>query len=198
MNIHSLHPTRNSVADAPNFSVEADHFKPTQTVPLKEYGRIKFRPISPEDEPRMIRFHEALSEESIYLRYFEHISLDTRTLHERLARVCTNTADSYAIVAERHETKEHSAEILAVCRLTTTDQPTTASFAMLMGDALQETDLPRDLLKRLIEIARTYGFQTLTGEVLVADHDTLTLCRSFGFNLQTVPEDGIVHVSYTL
>ena len=28
------------------------------------------RPIRPEDEPMMVRFHETLSDESVYFRYF--------------------------------------------------------------------------------------------------------------------------------
>jgi acetyltransferase len=198
MNIHLLHPARARKTEAPSFKPDIDHCDPEQTLYLKEYGRVKLRPIRWDDEPRMIRFHENLSEESIFLRYFEHISLDTRTLHERLNRVCTNTPDSYAIVAERHETAHHAAEILAVGRLTTTDEPTAAGFAMLMSDKAQDTELPRHLLNELIQIARLHGFQTVTGELLVADHGTLNLCRKVGFSLRTIPEDGLVRVNYTL
>jgi acetyltransferase len=198
MNIHLLHPARNRKPEAANFKADNDHRDPEQTLYLKEYGRIKLRPIRLDDEPRMTRFHENLSEESIYLRYFEHISLDTRTLHERLAKVCANSPDSFAIVAERHESTRRSSEILAVGRLTTTDDPDTASFAMLMGDKAQDTELPRHLLSELIQIARIHGFRTLTGELLVADHDTLDLCRRVGFSLRTIPDDGLVRVSYAL
>lgn len=198
MNIHLLHPTRNRTAGTPGFLVAPRHCNLEHTVYLKEYGRIKFRPIHSEDEGRMIRFHETLSEESIYLRYFEHISLDTRTLHERLRRVCANTAESFAIVAEKRGTVREPAEILAVGRLTITETPDVAAFAILVSDAAQGTELPREMLKRLITLARAYGFSTLTGELLVADYDTLDLCKNFGFELHTVPEDGIVRVSYPL
>ncbi len=42
----------------------------------------------PEDEPLMVRFHESLSEESVYLRYFHMAQLSTRVAHERLIRKC--------------------------------------------------------------------------------------------------------------
>ena len=32
----------------------------------------------------MVRFHESLSEESVYMRYFHTMNLDQRTAHERL------------------------------------------------------------------------------------------------------------------
>lgn len=198
MNIHLLHPTRNRKADTPSFLPVREQFDPERMLTMKEYGRVKLRPICPADEKRMTRFHESLSEETIFLRYFEHISLDTRTLHERLTRVCTNTPDSYAIVAERHETSHHPSEIMAVGRLTTTDKPAFAAFAMLMSDQAMTTELPQHLLKRLIEIAREQGFQFLEGELLVGDHDTLTLCRELGFTSMTLPEDGIVRVNLAI
>jgi len=54
------------------------------------FGRLLMRPIKPEDEPLMVEFHRALSEESIHARYFAHMRLEGRINHERLARVAIN------------------------------------------------------------------------------------------------------------
>jgi hypothetical protein len=51
---------------------------------------------------------------------------------------------------------------------------------------------------RLIDVARAYEFDRLTGELLVADHGMLKLCRKAGFEPHTVPEDGIVEVKLPL
>lgn len=198
MKLKALHPVVNRDPDSPNFSYEPSKFDLEHTIYLKKYGRIRLRPIQINDEGRMVEFHEGLSEESIYLRFFEHITLDTRTLHERLAKVCANTAESFAIVAERHETASHPTEILAVGRLTTTSDPKAAAFALLVSDEAHETILPHELLLRLIEIARAFRFREMTGELLVADYDELDLCRKLGFTLHTVPEDGLVKVSLAL
>ncbi len=195
-NLHPSVQTRNP--QVARFLTGADSFMADRAVSLKEYGRVHFRPIRVDDEVRMTRFHGTLSEESIYLRYFEHMSLDTRTLHERLAVVCTNTEDSYALVAERDETSEDPAQILAVGRLTTTGKIDEASFALLCGEKVQATVLPRELLKCLKDIARLHGFRTVTGELLVADHDTIDLCRHQGFALHALLEDGIVQATCTL
>ena len=198
MKLKALHPVVNREASSPNFSYEPSKFDLEHTIYLKKYGRIRLRPIRVNDEARMVAFHEGLSEESIYLRFFEHITLDTRTLHERLAKVCANTAESFAIVAERHETASHPTEVLAVGRLTTTSDPKAAAFALLVSDEAHETILPHELLLRLIEIARAFRFREITGELLVADYDELDLCRKLGFTLHTVPEDGLVKVSLAL
>jgi acetyltransferase len=198
MNANTLHSPHAQATESANFAKVPEHFEPTHTVNIKEFGRVKLRPISVQDEKAMITFHETLSEESVYLRYFEHISLDTRTLHERLARVCANTPDSYAIVAETFPLGAQPAQIIAVGRLTTTTTPDKASFALLITDNANETGLPNELMRHLLAAARVYRFHAVGGELLVADHDSLNLCRSFGFKLHTVPEDGIVRVQCSL
>ncbi len=45
------------------------------------------RPIRPEDEPLMVRFHQGLSERTVHERYLRDLGLAERTGHERLTRV---------------------------------------------------------------------------------------------------------------
>jgi len=132
------------------------------------------------------------------MRYFEYLGLDRRTSHERLVRICTNAPDSYAIVVERPATPDHPAAILAVGRLTKTLEPYVATFDTLMADEENTRQLAKLLLNRLVKLVHAFGFQFLTGELLVADHDTLNLCRSLGFSLQTLPENGLVRVTLDL
>jgi len=181
----------------PSFRTPPGHFDPEATIFLREYDRVKLRPIREDDESRMIDFHGSLSEESVFLRYFEHISLDTRTLHERLIRVCHNTPDSLGIVAEL-PVGPGTSRILGIGRLTTAARPGCADFSILVSDEAEDTKLPRLLLERIIDTAKAYGFDTLTGELLVADHPMLKLCRRNHFELHTVAEDSIVKVRLSL
>src|SRR6202158_656829 len=62
---------------------------------------LPIRPIRPEDEPLMVKFHETLSDRSVYLRYFGSLSLKRRVAHERLIRICFGDYDrELALVAE--------------------------------------------------------------------------------------------------
>jgi acetyltransferase len=194
VNADLLPSVRPKLTSPPSFSTEPINFNPEETVFLKEYGRIKLRPIVPEDVERMIRFHATLSEESVYFRYFEPISLETRALRDRLARVCANTADTFAMVAERVAASHHPSEIMGVGRLNTTEIPEVAAFATLISDEARRTKVPTSVLERLITIAGAYGFKELRGEMMEADIDALKLCRSLGFEL-SMPEKGIVKVS---
>lgn len=182
----------------PDFAGRPKGITLDQSVAVKGHGKLSIRPIRLDDEQEMIRFHERISEESIYMRYFEYLGLDRRTSHERLVRICTNAPDSYAIVMERPATPHHAAAIVAVGRLTKTSEPYVATFDTLITDEVEARELAKPLLSRLIKLAHAFGFQVLTGELLVADHDALNLCRALGFSLQTLPEDGLVRVTLDL
>jgi acetyltransferase len=176
----------------PDFGGRPHRIRLDQAIAVKGYGKLKIRPIRLDDEEEMTRFHAGISEESIHMRYFEYLGLDRRTSHERLVRICTNTPESYAIVIERPANAPRPAAILAVGRLTLTQEPHVATFDTLIVDEEKNSRLGKLLLNRLIKLTRAFGFQVLTGELLVADHDTLNLCRALGFTLHTVPEDGLV------
>jgi acetyltransferase len=182
----------------PDFSGRPRLINLDQTIAIKGHGKLKIRPIQLDDEEAMIDFHESISEESIYMRYFEYLGLDRRTSHERLVRICTNSPDSYAIVAEHPAVPHYPATILAVGRLTQTPEPGVATFDVLICDDENEPRLAKVLIQRLIKLAQAFGFQSLTGERLVADHDALSLCRALGFSLQTLPKDGLVRVTLGL
>src|ERR1700692_1848173 len=68
---------------------------------MKDGNKVTIRPIRPEDEPLMVKFHETLSDRSVYLRYFGTLSLKRRVAHERLIRICFGDYDrELALVAE--------------------------------------------------------------------------------------------------
>jgi acetyltransferase len=167
-------------------------------VTVKGHGQVKIRPIRVEDEQEMVGFHSSISEESVYMRYFEYLGLDQRTAHDRLVRICKNNAESYAVVMESPETISHMPAILAVGRLTKTAEPYVVSFDTLITNEKTASSLAKALLTRLAKLAQAFGFKKLTSELLVADHDTVKLCRALGFSVQSLPEGGLVRVTLDL
>ncbi len=74
---------------------------------MKNKTGLLIRPIKPEDEPMLVKFHETLSEESVYNRYFSALKLSQRITHERLTRICFNDYDrEIALVAELKAAKK--------------------------------------------------------------------------------------------
>ena len=85
---------------------------------LKNKKPVVIRPIRPEDEPLMVKFHQTLSEQIVYQRYFSILKLSQRTAHERLTRICFNDYDrEIALVAEYKESPTAATQILGVGRL---------------------------------------------------------------------------------
>ncbi len=191
-------PSSEIAEPAPDFCGRPRRINLDQIVAVKGLGKLKLRPIRLDDEKGMIDFHRRISPESIYMRYFEYLGLDRRTSHERLIRICTNTPDSYALVVEKPAHGHEAPSILGVGRLTRTSEPQVAMFDTLIADEAQTPKLAKLLLTRLIKLAHAFRFQTLKGELLVADHDAVNLCRELGFSAHTVAEGGLVQVTLKL
>jgi len=181
----------------PDFSGHPKHYNLDQSVVVKGLGTLKLRPIQLDDEKEMVTFHRNISEESIYMRYFEYLGLDRRTSHERLVRICTNTDESFAMVVEKPGKAKARGTIMGVARLTKVAAPYGATFDTLVVDEAYPM-LSKVLLKHLISLARAFGFHSLEGELLVADHDATELCRDLNFSVRIMPEDHLVHVSLNL
>src|SRR5262249_19437557 len=114
---------------------------------LRDGTAVTIRPIRPEDEPMLVRFHETLSDRSVHFRYFHLIHLSQRVAHERLARHCFIDYDrEMVLVAERRDAKGER-EIIAVARLTRQHKEGEAEFAMIISDAFQGFGLGAELLR---------------------------------------------------
>ncbi len=159
------------------------------------------RPIRPEDEPLMVRFHETLSERSVYLRYFHVISLSQRVAHERLTRICFIDYDrEMAIVAERHDPQTGEHEILGVGRLSRTSgapEPE-AEFAILVSDLFQRQGLGTELLRRLLQIGRDEKLRRITADILPDNYGMQRICEKLGFTLRHDPEEEVIKAAIEL
>src|SRR5262249_46627958 len=128
---------------------------------------LTIRPIRPEDEPLMVRFHESLSERSVYLRYFHLMNFDQRVAHERLTRICFIDYDrEMALIAERRDPQSGERRILGVGRLTKQHGRREAEFAAIVRDSVQRQGLGFELVRRLVEIGRSEELDRITADIL--------------------------------
>jgi acetyltransferase len=166
---------------------------PTQYVApfkLKDGTRVTIRPIQPEDEPLLVKFHETLSEQSVYLRYFSHLKLDERIAHERLTRICFNDYDrEVALVAVRKTKGASGSEILGVGRLSKARGLNEAEFSLLIRDECQRQGLGRELLQRLVQVARDEKLSRITATVLADNHAMHELVKKVGFTIKHIGAD---------
>ena len=142
------------------------------------------RPIRPEDEPLIVKFHEKLSEQTVYTRYFEHLKLSDRIKHERLTRICFNDYDrEIALVAERQDPDTGAREIIGVGRLSKEHTTNEAEFAVLVADEYQRRGIGTELLRRLVEIGRDEKLRRITGEILRDNAGMVRASRNVGFQI---------------
>ncbi|MEJ7819447.1 MAG: GNAT family N-acetyltransferase, partial [Rubrobacteraceae bacterium] len=161
---------------------------------------VMVRPIRPEDEPLMVRFHEALSEQSVYMRYFHMMNLDQRTAHERLTRICFIDYDrEMALVAERTDPETGEREIMGVGRLSRSGgAPNEAEFSVLIGDRFQRQGLGTLLLGRLLEVGRAEGLERITAEILLDNYPMQRISKKLGFQLRRDTEEMVVKADLDL
>jgi acetyltransferase len=157
---------------------------------MKDGREVVIRPIRPEDEPQMVRFHAALSDVSVYLRFFHMERLESRVAHNRLIRKCFIDYDrEMALVADCGDPQTGKHEILGVGRITRQRKREDAELGVLVIDRCQGSGLGTELLGRLIEVARRENVRRVIAHILTENQAMLKLARHFHFAVTRDEED---------
>jgi acetyltransferase len=151
---------------------------------LADEQPIVIRPIRPEDEPLLIEFHRTLSDSTVYARYSQYLSLDQRSAHERLSRVCFVDYDrEIALVAERGQSGTAARQIVAVARLVRLVNPADAELALVVSDAFQHQGIGSRLMEQLIQVGRQEGIARLIAYLRTDNRGMKRVCERVGFAL---------------
>jgi acetyltransferase len=159
----------------------------------KDGAAVTIRPIRPEDEPLMVKFHATLSEQSVYLRYFHMEKLSTRVAHDRLIQKCFVDYDrEMALVADHQNPGTGEHEIRAVGRLTKIPGTSEAEVAVLVSDGAQKQGLGRELMRRLIEVGRAEKMGHIVAHILHENEGMRALARHFKFHTRDSTDPSMV------
>jgi acetyltransferase len=188
-----LHDPNTAEEDLPALAIRPYPAQYIASWKTKDGEELTIRPIRPEDEPLLAKFHETLSERTVYLRYFYPMNLDQRVAHERLARICfIDYAREMALVAERYNADTHTPEIVGVGRLSKYHGSNEAEFGIVISDQYQGQGIGRELLQRLLTIGRDEKLSRITGNILATNTEMLRLSEHLGFRLQTTSDATVV------
>jgi acetyltransferase len=166
---------------------------------MKGGAAVVIRPIRPEDEPQMVGFHESLSEESVYLRYFHMARLSTRVAHERLLRKCFIDYDrELALVAELPGSHAGSTCIAAVARLSRLPSLEEAEIGVVVADKFQHQGLGSELIKKLVEIARIEKIKRVVAEFHSENSAIRHLAQHGGATVKRTPDPTCYRVQLDL
>ena len=145
---------------------------------------VQLRPIRPDDVPLLVEFHEGLSVETSYRRFFG--------VHPHLGPgeaehfCCVDSVDRFALVGVV------DGEIVGVARLERLQPAVTAEVAFVVADRYQHRGLGRILVQRLAAAARERGVAEFVAETLAGNQAMLHLLPSAGFEVKISRADGLV------
>ncbi len=185
-----LHPVNVPPEKLPRLAIRPYPTQYVTAVALRDGTAVTVRPIRPEDEPLMVRFHEGLSEQSVRFRYFGFLSLSQRTGHEHLIRACFSDYDrEIALVVDR-AAEDGTHEILGVGRLIKAHSFDEAEFAIVIADAWHGRGIGSTLLRLMIGAARKEKIRCVKGHILPDNTAMLHVSKKAGFDLNFEPDEG--------
>ena len=169
----------------PKLAIRPYPIKYSGSFTMKDGTEIVIRPIRGEDEPAMIRFHETLSDRTVYQRYLQLLKLSQRVAHDRLTRICFIDYDrEIALVAEKKSPETGESEIMGVSRLQKIHGTADAEFAVVVSDKYQGQGLGSELLSRILEVAKDEKVQRVVADILSENTRMQKTCEKKGFTLK--------------
>jgi acetyltransferase len=172
-------------ADLPKLAIRPYPAQYVEEWTTKQDIDVRIRPIRGEDEPLLVKFHEPLSEHSVYMRYFRALNLDQRTQHDRLTRICFIDYDrEMALVATRANPETGQREIIGVGRLSRLNNERDAEFALLVSDNFQGQGLGSKLLEKLLDYARAEDIGRVMAYMLPENRGMRRIAQNLGFRFE--------------
>jgi RimJ/RimL family protein N-acetyltransferase len=174
--------------------VPARYFEPRE-LDLEDGTRVHIRPIAPEDEPLLHEAVAAMSERSVYFRFFSPLKRLPEALAHRLAVV--DQKDRFALVATTSK-PTGKLRILGVARYDRVPGTDVAEVAVAVVDEFQHRGLGGALLAILARAAREHGIKTFTLIVLPENQQMLGLLRKMGWIHHAKLSGGVYDISFDL
>jgi acetyltransferase len=139
---------------------------------------VTVRPIRPEDAETEQDFVQNLSPESKYFRFMQSMDKLTPLMLARFTQIDYDREMALVAVINEHTPE---ARILGVARYVSNPDQQSCEFALTVADAWQQKGLGRQLMQRLMTVARDRGIEIMQGDVLSHNSKMLRLCERLGF-----------------
>lgn len=166
-----------------------------RTLELEDGTKVHVRPIEASDEPLLHEAVAAMSERTVYFRFFTPLKRMPDALAHRLAVV--DYHDRFAIVATTHRPNGKE-RILGVARYDRAAGTDVAETAVAVVDEFQRRGLGSALLAILAKVAREQAIKTFSLIVLPENQQMLGLLRKMGWIHQARLNGGVYEISFDL
>ncbi len=162
---------------------------------LTDGTKVHVRPIVPEDEPLLHEAVAAMSERTVYFRFFSPLKRMPDALAHRLAVVDYDAR--FAIVATTHRPNGKE-RIVGVARYDRAPGTDAAETAVAVIDEFQRRGLGSALLTILSRVARDHGIKVFSLIVLPENTQMLGLLRKMGWIHQARLAGGVYEITFDL
>jgi acetyltransferase len=159
---------------------------------------LTIRPIRPDDEPLLVKFHETLSDRSVYLRYLHPMLLSQRVAHERLSRICHCDYDREITLVAEQEDKAGERRFLGASRMSKLHGMAEARFSVLISDQAQGLGVGSELVHRIVQVAKGEKLSRLIAEMTPDNKPMQRICEKLGFHLQLTSNGRMVRAELAL
>jgi GNAT superfamily N-acetyltransferase len=157
---------------------------------LRSGAVVRFRPIAPEDGAALTAFHDGLSTQSVYRRFFfVHPHLSNAEV-ERFTRVDYGDRMAYVVL--------DGDRFVGVGRYERTPGTSEAEVAFVVTDDHQHLGIGTLLLDHLADRARACGIERFTAQTLSENRDMLGVFLASGFPVATSSESGTVTLRFPI
>jgi acetyltransferase len=175
----------------PKLAIRPYPMQYVNTWTAKDRTKVTIRPILPEDEALLVKFHTLLSDRTVFLRYLQPMMLQERVVHERLSRLChCDYEREIALVAESADGEEPY--MMGVVRLSKVHGTNEARLVVLVGDPFQGIGLGSELIHQAIGVARNERLSHLSA-VLTKDNQVMQhIFENLGFTLEPANDNLVV------
>ena len=148
------------------------------------------RPIRADDDQRLVEFHQRLSRDSIFRRYFSlhPVLSDAEVAH--LTRV--DFTDRLAFVVE------DAGVLIAVGRYDRIPASNSAEVAFVVSDSYQHRGIGLSLLERLADAAWPMGITTFLAETQADNRYMMSVFQDSGFEVHAHMEDEVISVRFNI
>jgi acyl-CoA hydrolase/ribosomal protein S18 acetylase RimI-like enzyme len=148
---------------------------------------IMLRPVKITDETLLKDFFYALSEDSMYLRFF---SMRRDMPHKRLQEfMVVDYSKKMVILAVLQDREKET--IIGLGEYEVNRDMHTAEVAIVVRDEYQSQGVGTEILSYLTYLARRQGLLAFTAEVLVENKPMIALFEKMGFDIQKRREEGV-------
>jgi len=159
-------------------------------VVLADGGTVHIRPIRPDDGPALVAFHERLSADTIYLRFFSPKPVLTPRDVARFTHVDHDAR--VALVALL------GGELIGVARYDRMPGTSEAEVAFVIEDHHQGRGLGTIFLEYLAAVAREHGITRFVADTLPQNVRMLDVFRTAGFTADQHYSEGVVRVTFDI